>query len=91
MGVNKTICTSEKAEICIFYNSRTIVVIRQRKMNLCFFPLFLLESEENERALRSRNRQFILHVLSGLTTHELEASTFLMFYWFYDYEILVQS
>ncbi len=30
------------------------------KNNLCFFSLFLPESEENERARRIRNRLFIL-------------------------------
>ena len=29
LGVNKTIFTSKKAEICIFYNSGTIIVIKK--------------------------------------------------------------
>ncbi len=40
----------EITKICIFYNSGTNIVIQKGKINLCFFPLFLPESEERERA-----------------------------------------
>ncbi len=55
---DKTIYTSKKQNmyILLFWNKKW-------KIKLCFFPLFLPKSQENERARRIRNRQFIL---SGL-------------------------
>ena len=64
---DKTIYTSEKAKICTFYYSGTMILIKKWKINICFFSLFLPESEENERAQRIRNRQFLL---SGLTDYK---------------------
>ena len=67
LGGNKTIYTSEQANICTFYYSGTIIVIKKWKINICFFSSFLPEWEENERMRRIRNKPFIL---SGLITRQ---------------------
>ncbi len=36
LGVNKTIYTSKKAEICVFYNSGSIIAIKKSRIKRCF-------------------------------------------------------
>ncbi len=66
---DKTIDTSEKAKMCTFYYSGKMSLIK-KWINICFYSLFLPTSEENERARRIRNRQFILSGLINIANFE---------------------